>query len=241
MRATGSGSGFWTIPMRIAGLDAHQRAAVMGDAAKAVVALAVAHGARLAIETLDFGKRKREMQVTPGSARRNRALSAFPYAMLHALLTRAAARAGVAVRQVNPAYTSVVGRVKVAPTRGVSTHQGAAHTIARRALGHTDRYRQRHAMGSDRPALLAAEQAQGTSWKVWGRIHGTLRRHDARGFGRGVVNEGPRGPEGSTPPTPYGGGARARSGGDGIPDFPLPSPTGRHAEQLFAADVAVSG
>jgi IS605 OrfB family transposase len=204
----------------------------------------------LAIETLNFGKRKREMLVTPGSARRNRALSAFPYAMLHALLTRAAARAGVAVRQVNPAYTSVVGRVKVAPTRGVSTHQGAAFTIARRALGHTEHFRsdrrhgvgggQRHTHGSDTTAPGAAEQATGTSWKVWGRVHGVLRRQDARGFGRGVGEERPRGQGTPTPPTPYGGGARARSGGDGIPDFPLPSPTGRHAEQLFAAETSLA-
>jgi IS605 OrfB family transposase len=237
MRATGSGSGFWTIPMHIAGLDAHQRAAVMGDAVKAVVALAVAHGARLAIEKLDFGRRKHEMMLTPGSARRNRALSAFPYAALHALLTRAAARAGVAIKEVNPAYTSVVGRVKVAPTRGVSTHQGAALTIARRALGHTERYTKRHAYGSDGTALLAAEQAQGTSWTVWGKIHRLLRRHDAQAWSRRGERRAERS-KGNHASHPIGGGANTWFGGDGIPDFQVPAPTGLHAEQLFAADMS---
>ena len=233
--ATGSGSGFWSIPMPLDGLTDAQRAAVIGDAVKAVMQIAEAHGARLAIEKLDFGRRKHEMMLTPGAPRRNRALSAFPYAALHGLLTRAAARAGVAVREVNPAYTSVVGRVKVAPTRGVSTHQGAALAIARRALGLRDHYRQRHAIGSDRPALTAAEHACGTSWKVWGKIHGTLRRHDAQAWSRRGERRAEK-PRGIHASHLIRGGASAWSGGDGIPDFQVPSPTGRHAEQLFAAE-----
>jgi IS605 OrfB family transposase len=232
---TASGSGFWTIPMPLDGPTDAQRAAVMGDAVKQVMELAEAHGARLAIERLDFRKRKHEMLLTPGSARRNRALSAFPYALLHTLLTRAAARAGVAVQEINPAYTSVVGRIKVAPTRGVSTHQGAALTIARRALEHTEHYQPKHGRGSDGTALAAAEQDSGTSWAVWGKIHRLLRRQDAQAWLRRGERRAER-PQGHHASLPNGGGAITWSGGDGIPDFPLPSPTGRHAEQLFAAE-----
>jgi hypothetical protein len=42
---------------------------------------------------------------------------------------------GVSTEEVNPAYTSVIGRVKYARPLGVSVHQAAALAIARRGMG----------------------------------------------------------------------------------------------------------
>ena len=43
-----------------------------------------------------------------------------------------AAREGVEVRKVHPAYTSVIGRLKYQPQYGISVHASAALVIARR-------------------------------------------------------------------------------------------------------------
>lgn len=217
----GNPLGFGRIEMRLEGKTASQRAAVLGDAARAVVALAVAHGARLACERLDFGERKRQMGITPSSARRNRALSTFPYAAVLARLVRGARRYGVPVARVNPAYTSVIGRVKHAPARGVSVHMGAALAIARRGLGYKEHYT--HAVGPDAQALESAVQDSGSTWKLWGQIHRCVMRHDAVGRLR------PRGRRAGMPPCPSasfptGGRAGPMVGADGIPDFPLPPP-----------------
>ena len=234
--APGLPAGFCAVPMPLDGKTAAQRAAAMGDAAKAVVDLAVQSGARLAMEALDFTKRKREMMASPGSAKRNRALSAFPYSALHALLTRRAQRAGVAVARVNPAYTSVVGRVKTAPTRGVSVHQGAALAIARRALGFDERYKVSY--GSDGTALAAAEQAGGTSWTIWGQIRRRLREHDAQAWLRRREERANR-PAASPASRPIRDGANAWRGDDGVPDFDIPpSSSTPCAHRLFGAPSA---
>ncbi len=41
--------------------------------------------------------------------------------------------------EVNPAYTSLIGRVKYAKPLGVSVHQAAALAIARRGMGFGER------------------------------------------------------------------------------------------------------
>ena len=41
---------------------------------------------------------------------------------------------GISLHEVNPAYTSMVGKLLYTKTYGISTHQGAAFAIARRYL-----------------------------------------------------------------------------------------------------------
>jgi len=68
-----------------------------------------------------------------------RMLSSFAYSAFDAALASACARGGVAHRRVNPAYTSIIGRVKSARRYGLSVHGAAAATIARRAMGFSER------------------------------------------------------------------------------------------------------
>lgn len=50
-----------------------------------------------------------------------------------------AAKKGVAVIQVNPAYTSISGKMKYMRKLGISIHQAAAFTIGRRGLGYKEK------------------------------------------------------------------------------------------------------
>jgi hypothetical protein len=64
-----------------------------------------------------------------------RRLSSFAYGGIQQALDSNALLRGVPVAEVNPAYTSVIGRVKYAKQLGVSVHQAAAMAIARRDMG----------------------------------------------------------------------------------------------------------
>lgn len=114
-----------------------QARAVIGDAVKAVVAMAVDSGKPVVAEKLDFSRKKAELETArPGRARM---LSGFAYAQVGQVLRAACFRAGVEVLEVNPAYTSTIGAVNHAQQRGISVHQGAATVIARRGLGFSER------------------------------------------------------------------------------------------------------
>jgi hypothetical protein len=66
-------------------------------------------------------------------------LSSFAYSAFDAALASACLRRGVGHRRVNPAYTSIIGRVKFARRYGLSVHEAASVTIARRAMGCSER------------------------------------------------------------------------------------------------------
>jgi IS605 OrfB family transposase len=89
-----------------------QRAALLGEAVADIVELARREGVPVVIERLDFeGKKARLRELGKGRARR---VSAFAYRLFHRLVRSGAARKGVEVIEVDPAYTTVVGLVKFA-------------------------------------------------------------------------------------------------------------------------------
>ena len=67
--------------------------------------------------------------------RNSRMLSSFNYAKARACFLSREIRQGVEVYQVNPAFSSVIGRVKFMERYGLSVHQAAALVLARRFLG----------------------------------------------------------------------------------------------------------
>ncbi|MFX0100060.1 MAG: IS200/IS605 family accessory protein TnpB-related protein [Candidatus Hodarchaeota archaeon] len=82
----------------------------------------------IVIENLEFEK---EFSY---NKRRNRKLNNFKSSALD-LLERKCIRAGIAIRKVHPAYTSIIGRYKYSRSRNLCTHTLASYVIARRGLG----------------------------------------------------------------------------------------------------------
>ena len=128
----------------IARLDCHangkstdQAKALIGDLAKAVAARCAAAGKPLVLEKLDFQAKKKTLSEQ--NPRMARLLSGFFYAQVSAALRSACFRFGVEVIDVNPAYTSTIGAVNHAQSKGISVHQGAAFAIARRGLGFSEK------------------------------------------------------------------------------------------------------
>lgn len=119
------------IPLCTYGKTKAQAMAIIGDACKDVIQRAMGAGKPIAIENLDFAKKKAGLEGK--EARYARMLSSFAYSKIVQTIKARAFDAGIEVIAVNPACTSIIGRHKFASRYGISTHQAAAASIARRA------------------------------------------------------------------------------------------------------------
>ena len=123
----------WRIELPLADKTSGQRKALLSDALQQVVTYALAQHKPVVMEDLDFSAKKK--QLASASPARARMLSGLAYAQYQQLLVSKCFRTGLALLSVNPAYTSVAGRIKYAVPYGRSVHLAAAGVIARRGQG----------------------------------------------------------------------------------------------------------
>ena len=135
--ASGNYLNSWRVPLVTYGKRHHQGEALIGDAVASVVEYARGVGKPLVVEKLDFRQKK---AVLEGESRKySRMLSGFSYGKIKAYFLSRGYREGVEIIEVNPAYSSVVGRVKFMERYGLTVHQAAALVLARRLLGCSER------------------------------------------------------------------------------------------------------
>ena len=135
--ASGNCVNAWRTPLVTYGKSQRKDEALIGDAVASVVRYAREVSKPIVIEKLDFRQKKANLE---GQSRRySRMLSSFSYGKVKANLISRGYREGVEVHQVNPAYSSVIGRVKFMERYGLSVHQAAALVLARRSLGCSER------------------------------------------------------------------------------------------------------
>jgi len=116
------GEGEWTYAR------SNRRTNLIGEKAKQIVALAKETGCALAVEDLKF---KNDKSIT---AKFNRMSHGFIWSKFLEYIDRCAAREGVPVIKVKPAFTSAIGILKYQHMYGISNHESAGYVIARRAL-----------------------------------------------------------------------------------------------------------
>ena len=127
----------WRVPLVTYGKSQRQAQALIGDAVAGIVAYARDAGKPIVLEKLNFRQKK---AVLEGESRKySRMLSSFSYGRVKACFLSRGIRQGVQVHQVNPAFSSVIGRVKFMERYGLSVHQAAALALARRLLGCSER------------------------------------------------------------------------------------------------------
>ena len=175
--ASGNCVNAWRTPLVTYGESQRKAEALVGDAVASVVRYAREVSKPIVIEKLDFRQKKAVLEGT--SRRYSRMLSSFSYGKVKAYFLSRGYREGVEVHQVNPAYSSVIGRVKFMERYGLSVHQAAALVLARRLLGCSERI----------PRLRVAPVGNGVHvaftvparkrvkhvWTYWGAISGQLR------------------------------------------------------------------
>ena len=167
----------WRVPLVTYGKSQHQAEAIIGDAVADVVAYAREVGKPIVIEKLDFRKKKAMLE---GESRRySRMLSSFSYGKIKTYFFSRGYRQGVEVRQVNPAFSSVIGRVKFMERYGLSVHQAAALVLARRLLGCSERIPRRWVApignGVQVAFTVPVRKRVKHVWTHWGAISGQLR------------------------------------------------------------------
>ena len=167
----------WRAPLVTYGKSRHQAQALIGDAVAGIVAYARDAGKPIVLERLDFRQKK---AVLEGESRRySRMLSSFSYGKIKACLLSRGYRQGVEVHQVNPAFSSVIGRVKFMERYGLSVHQAAALVLARRLLGCSERIPRRRVCPVGNGVRVAfsvpARKRVKHVWAYWGAISGQLR------------------------------------------------------------------
>ena len=167
----------WRVPLVTYGKSHHQAEALIGDAVSGVVGYARGVGKPLVVERLDFRQKK---AVLEGESRRySRMLSGFSYGKVKAYFISRGYREGVEIVAVNPAYSSVVGRVKFMERYGLTVHQAAALVLARRLLGCSERIPRRWVcpVGSGVHIAFTVPVRKRVKhvWTYWGAIAGQLR------------------------------------------------------------------
>jgi IS605 OrfB family transposase len=125
------------VPMATAGLSKHATQTVISTAVQAIIAIASKAQKPIAIEFLDFAKKKAQLSyASPG---RQRMLSAFAYNRFAQTLGARAHDAGLEIVEVRAAYSSKIGAQKYARRYGLSVHRAAALVLARRGQRFPDR------------------------------------------------------------------------------------------------------
>ena len=175
--ASGNCINAWRVPLVTYGKNTNQAEAIIGDAVASVVQYAKEVGKPVVIEKLDFRQKKAALE---GESRRySRMLSSFSYGKVKAYFLSRGYREGVEVHQVNPAYSSVVGRVKFMERYGLTVHQAAALVLARRLLGCSERIPRRWVAPIGNGVHIAftvpVRKRVKHVWTYWGAVSRQLR------------------------------------------------------------------
>ncbi len=126
------------IQLNTYGKSKGQTESIIGEVVKTIVAKSDITLKPIVIEDLDFSQKKSVLREN-SSNRHARMLSSFVYSKFGAFLESRASKYGVKVYKVNPAFTSVIGRVKYASRYGLTVHHAAALVIARRICRFSER------------------------------------------------------------------------------------------------------
>ena len=116
----------------------HQNNNSISLAVKDLINLSVKLNKPIVIEQLDFTQKKKELSLIKNqseySKNKNKQLSSFAYSKIIELIKARAEDNFIEVREVNPAYTSIIGSIKYSVRSRVSVHHSAAICIGRKGI-----------------------------------------------------------------------------------------------------------
>ena len=170
----------------IFGLDTggNQSLAIIGDACAKIVDMAIESKKPIIIEKLEFQKKKASLKEQ--NKKYARIMSSFAYRKIIEMICSRAWRLKIQTHEVNPAYTSLIGRLKFAKRYGLSIHQAAALAIGRRFMNFSEKPPHQciipDAKGSMRAFFLPARNRKKHLWSFLGHVSGVLKTVNAPHF-----------------------------------------------------------
>ncbi len=111
----------------------HQNNNSISLAVKELMLLSTKLNKPIVIEELDFSAKKKSLKARINKSK-NKQLSSFAYSKIIELIKARAEDNFIEVREVNPAYTSMIGSVKYSLRSRIDVHHGAAMCIGRKGL-----------------------------------------------------------------------------------------------------------
>ena len=165
----GMGNLLWhrIVPFDLTGLSSERSEHVLSNVLEEVFELCRRRNKPLAMEKLEAVARGSVR--TYGRNSLNRALSSFAHRKITQLAISKGYKYGIAVVQVNPAFTSQIGKVKYMGRYGLSVHEAAALAVARRAMGFRERIPSRYR------DVLPPDKVKRHHWSHWGALHKEFR------------------------------------------------------------------
>ena len=139
-----------------------QRKWIIENTVKQVIGYCREVGKPLIIEELNFEKKKKDFELYNQNKQYQRMLSEFSYRKIIEKLYSRSYRERIGINEVNPAYTSVIGKLKYARQKGISIHKAASYVIARRGMGYSERLPLRKYQQINRPQL--------TRWRNYSQL-----------------------------------------------------------------------
>ena len=133
INSTGQLLSSWTLRFDVLGKTSGQITKIIEAEAIELVNIAHRSNKPIVIEKLNTTNSK--LSNSYGNKKANFKLSMFAYNKMNSAIKSRAEKKGIAVFEVNPAYTSQIGKMKYMKRFGISIHEAASFVIARRAMG----------------------------------------------------------------------------------------------------------
>jgi IS605 OrfB family transposase len=157
----------WSLKFEIIGKTSNQITKIIEIEAVELVNIALRANKPIVVEKLDTTKSK--VTNTYGSKKASLMMSIFAYNKMISAIKARAEKMGIAVFEINPAYTSQIGKMKYMKGFGISIHEAASFVIARRALGFKEK------LPPVLGALLPEKMVGSHHWAQWAYISKLLR------------------------------------------------------------------
>ena len=166
----------WTVPLQMEGRTSNQISNAISEGLEEIFRYAVAVNKPITIEGIEHP----DKCLLYGNKKANRKISEFAHEKMTALAESKGEKYHLSVREVNPAYTSQIGKIKYMRQMGLSIHEAAAYVIGRRGMGLKD------PVPKDM-ARLIPEKKKGTHyWFQWGAIYSALKNVPVNNFYRKI-------------------------------------------------------
>ena len=160
------------IKFNIRGKSSEQIEHILSKALEQVFDIARKCNKPLAMEDLE----NIEQEYLYQGKRLNEVLSSFAYSKITALAESKSYKYCINLMKVSPAFTSQIGKVKYLRRNGLSVHEAAAYTIARRALGFKEK------LPSDMRHLIPEANKRKHHWSQWRLIHNSIKEYKPEYF-----------------------------------------------------------
>ena len=122
------------------------------------------------IEELDLKTAKfKANRDKPKNKGMNKVLHNFPYRKYNEIIHQLGIKYEFLVKEVNPAFTSIIGKLKYADDMKLSIHIAASFVIARRGIGFSERL-----LSGYRKIIEDNNCSHKSEWAKWGFINKTV-------------------------------------------------------------------